>query len=77
MRNGGIFTKKGKVIVASTASEATLAYFTLKVFPQHFLERWDFGDFCRCNDRKFYGQEKIQGILFSSLTAERNDNFPP
>ena len=38
---------------------------------------WAFDDFCLCMPRKFLRREKIQGILFSPLTAERNDNFPP
>ena len=35
MRNGGIFTKKGKVIVASTASEASLVIFALGYSQTH------------------------------------------
>ena len=38
---------------------------------------WDFEAFCLCMPRKFLRREKIQGALFSPLTAERNDNFPP
>ena len=39
MRNGGIFTKKGKVIVASTASEASLVKFASGIFPNPQTKR--------------------------------------
>jgi len=38
---------------------------------------WDFEDFCPGIPRKFLRREKIQGVLFSPFTGERNAIFPP
>ena len=41
------------------------------------FKRLDFEDFCLCKPRKISRREKIQGILFSPLTGQRNAVFPP
>ena len=41
------------------------------------FKRLDFKDFYSCMPRKFLGEEKTQGILFSSLTGQGNAVFPP
>lgn len=40
------------------------------------FKRLDIKDFCPCMPRKFFGREKIWGILFSSLTWQGNAVFP-
>lgn len=41
------------------------------------FKRLDFKDFYPCMRRKILGREKIQGILFSSLTGQGNTVFLP